>query len=143
MKIRLLTSIIVLIAITVVFHSTATAQLQRSVLDGVFTEAQAGRGEQLVNSYGCAYCHGGGLVGGNEDVPPLVGSDFTGLWDGRPLSDLHKMVSDMPPDTSDKLSVQGRVDVIAYLLWLNWYPAGEYELPPDPAVLTEIQIVLP
>ena len=143
MRIRVLTLITALIAITVVFHSVVTAQSQRSVLDGVFTEDQAIRGEQLVNSYDCAYCHGGGLVGGNEDVPPLVGSDFTGLWDGRPLSDLHKMVSDMPPDTSDKLSIQGRVDVIAYLLWLNWYPAGEYELPPDPAVLNEIQIVVP
>ncbi len=143
MRIRFFTLIIALIAIAAVFHSAVTAQSQRSVLDGVFTEEQAIRGEQLVNSYDCAYCHGGGLVGGNEDVPPLVGSDFTGLWDGRPLSDLHKMVGDMPPDTSDKLSAQGRVDVIAFLLWLNWYPAGDYELPPDRAVLDQIQIVLP
>jgi len=143
MRIRFITLIVALITITIAFYSAATAQSQRSVLDGVFTEAQAARGEQLVSSYGCSYCHGGGLVGGHEDIPPLVGSDFTGLWDGRPLSDLHNMVSGMPPDTSDKLSIQGRVDVIAYLLWLNWYPAGEYELPPDPAVLNQIQIVLP
>ena len=145
MKIR---SVILIVALTVIaanfsFSSSSVAQSQRSILDGVFTEAQAVRGERIANNYSCSYCHGGGLVGGIEDVPPLVGNEFIGLWNGRPLSDLYRMVKDMPPDSPDRLSPQSRVDVIAYLLWLNWYPGGEYELPPDQNILDEIQIVLP
>jgi len=140
---RILVLVGVLVTAVTIFNSVLRAQIQWTVRDGVYTETQAIRGEELVNSYACANCHGGGLGGGREDVPPLVGPDFTGLWDGRPLGDLHRMVSDMPPSGSRKLNTQGRVDVLAYILWLNYYPTGPDELPPDKQTLDRIKIVLP
>ena len=145
MKIKtttIMASVCAMIGIAV-FQSSLPAQSQYSVLDGVFTESQAIRGEGVVKGVGCDYCHGGGLAGGIEETPALVGGEFTGNWSGQTLADLYRMVRDMPPDGSANLTSRNTVDVMAYLLWLNYYPAGELELLPDPNALEQIQIVLP
>lgn len=145
MKIKtatIMTSVCAIIGI-VIFQSALRAQVQSSVLDGVFTESQAVRGENIVQGVGCDYCHGGGLAGGIEETPPLVGGEFTGNWSGQTLADLYRMVRDMPKDGSAELTSRNAVDVMAYLLWLNYYPPGEIELLPDPNALEQIRIVLP
>lgn len=83
-----------------------------------------------------------GSPGGIEETPPLVGGEFAGNWSGQTLADLNRMVRDMPPDGSAELTSQNAVDVMAYLLWLNYYPPGETELLPGGG-LEQIQIVLP
>jgi mono/diheme cytochrome c family protein len=116
----------------------AAAQTQaRSVWDGVYTEAQAARGEKLSAAH-CTRCHGQTLAGA-EAAPGLVGDSFNANWDGVPLGDLfERMRVSMPLDSPGTLSRQQNADVIAYLLKLGKRPAGEVELPPDLAALGQI-----
>ena len=63
-------------------NETLSAQ-QKSQWEGVYSEAQAKRGEALyVRS--CATCHGTDLKGG-ERAPALAGPAFSGRWVERPL----------------------------------------------------------
>jgi cytochrome c553 len=134
-----------LTAVTGVCHSALRAEPQspqRSVRDGVYTSAQAGRGESLVRKVGCANCHGSTLEGGTSiEIPPLVGTEFVSAWQGQTLNDLAGKLMTMPPDTSEKMSAQDYVDIMTLLLLMNGYPAGEKELVPDPQVLRQIEIV--
>jgi mono/diheme cytochrome c family protein len=62
---------------------TAEQDGQRSVRDGVYTDAQATRGEKV---YGveCAACHGADLAG-MTPFPPLTGTAWAGNWNGHTL----------------------------------------------------------
>lgn len=128
-------------------HSFVTAQSQtsgRSVLDGIYTEAQAIRGETVVlEKIQCVNCHGSTLRGGTGDTPPLVGPEFIASWQGFTLDDLENKIRTMPPNRSDKMMPQETVDVLAFLLQLNSYPAGEEELLPNSELLRQVKIVPP
>src|SRR5687768_15466202 len=63
-----------------------SAQETRTVLDGVYTEEQAKRGEAIYFE-SCVRCHGPKLLGGNE-VGALTGPVFNGNWDGVPLGQM-------------------------------------------------------
>ena len=109
----------------------------RSVWDGVYTEAQAVRGEKVSVEH-CARCHGQTLTGA-EAAPALVGDLFNANWEGVPLGDLLERIRvSMPLDMPGSVSRQQNVDVIAYMLKLGKIPAGTVDLAPDPAVLGQI-----
>jgi len=111
----------------------------RSVWDGVYSKEQASRGQKAYNSL-CARCHGEALLGG-ENSPPLVDHDFLDKWNGKSLNDLADFTrKTMPSDGPGKLSRRQCVDIIAYLLSANEFPAGEKDLESDAAVLNEILI---
>jgi cytochrome c len=109
------------------------AQQQRTGKDGVYTAAQAARGEAVYRDK-CVACHGAmleGVVG-----PPLAGDDFLGLWAAPPLSDLYdKIHNTMPADAPGSLTPAQAVDVVAYIVQVNKFPAGRAALGPDPAAL--------
>ena len=70
-----------------------TPAVKRSVWDGVYTEAQARRGE---SHYGrsCEQCHGTDLSGNQVDeVPSLVWDAFMAQWSGKTARDLFEQVS--------------------------------------------------
>ena len=54
--------------------ATIGAQAKKSVKEGVYTDAQAKRGEALYKDQ-CAACHGDDLAGSGP-MPPLAGNDF-------------------------------------------------------------------
>jgi len=109
----------------------------RSVWDGVYSKEQASRGQSAYNSK-CARCHGEALLGG-EDSPPLVDKDFLEKWNGKSVGVLVELTrKTMPADGPGKLSRQQCVDIAAYLLSANGFPAGAGDLPSDAAVLDEI-----
>ncbi len=109
----------------------------RSVWDGVYTEAQAVRGEKVAAEH-CARCHGQTLTGA-EAAPALVGDLFNANWEGVPLGDLLERIRvSMPQDMPGSLSRQQNVDVIAYMLKLGKIPAGTAELATDTAVLGQV-----
>jgi len=109
----------------------------RSVWDGVYTDAQAVRGEK-VSAEHCARCHGPTLNGA-EAAPALVGDLFNANWEGVPLGDLLERIRvSMPQDMPGTLSRQQNVDVIAYMLKLGKVPVGTVELVTDSAALGEI-----
>src|SRR6188768_3805696 len=72
------------------------AQAPRTVQDGVFSDAQATRGQALY-AQRCAGCHGPALAG--AQAPPLAGREFTFKWRKEPLSALFiKIRYTMPPN---------------------------------------------
>ena len=126
---------------------SALPNLIDSVLDGVFTEAQARRG-QGVYDQNCSSCHGpeleGGELEGGDVAPSIAGSDFIVFWTELPVGSLFDRIKvSMPQDRPGRLSDEEYTDVVAYMLEANSYPAGDVELPADKAALDMIMIVSP
>jgi mono/diheme cytochrome c family protein len=115
------------------------AQEQTSTRDGVYTEAQASRGEASYKA-ACASCHGAALAGSGAATPPLAGPDFTMHWAGQTMDDLFEKVQEsMPADRPGQLSRAENAGIIAYILKVNKLPAGKTELPSDAAALKQIR----
>jgi hypothetical protein len=120
-------------------HATVSRRATRTVWDSVYSAAQAGRGETAYAKT-CARCHGASLTGGDES-PALTGGNFLGNWNGLPLSDLQKRVkTTMPSDTVGIYGNQLVLDVIAFVLRANGFPAGQMELPTTADSLKEIVV---
>ena len=110
------------------------AQPARSVKAGVYTEAQAARGQALFRSK-CASCHAP-----NRFTDDLFYTSFA----DKPLSEMFDVISDsMPEDNPGSMKSEEYVDVIAYLLQLNKFPAGADELPASPDALGAILMEKP
>jgi mono/diheme cytochrome c family protein len=122
--------------------SSVIAQAPKSVLEGIYTSAQAERGK-AVFAMNCAGCHGDKLEGGTAG-PTLSGPDFTnGYKDGSAAALLNKISQDMPSSAPGSLEPQQYADVFAYLLSVNKYPAGQTEAPKDPAELKAVKMAAP
>ena len=112
------------------------AQGARTVRDGVFTDAQAGRGQAIYQKQ-CASCHGGKLEG--SQGPPLTADVFIGHWQTQPLSELAgKIRNTMPADAVGTLTPQQSADLVAFILKTGGFAAGKTELAADEAVLGKI-----
>ena len=123
-----------LLSLAVVSH-TIEAQ---SVWDGVYSDAQASRGESIYRE-ACLSCHGQDL-GGNSNSPGLVGMSFMFLWEGKTLGEFfEKIRSEMPTDRPGQLPAQDYLDVVAYILQENAMPSGK-ELSSSAAALDAIAI---
>ena len=80
----------------------AQAQSSRTARDGVYTDAQASRGQAIYGKV-CASCHGAEMEGAQG--PPLTGGAFASRWQKGPLSELaSKIANTMPPDSAGSLS---------------------------------------
>jgi len=122
-------------------YSSVQAQA-KSVLDGIYTAAQAERGK-AVYAMNCAGCHGEKQEGGNAG-PTLSGPDFTnGYKDGSAGALLTKISQDMPSSAPGSLEPQQYADVFAYVLSVNKYPAGQTEAPKEPAELKNAKMAAP
>lgn len=106
--------------------NTVAAQT-KSQWDGVYTEAQAKRGEALYGQY-CASCHGADLAGG-EMAPSLTGGEFTANWNDLSLGDLYERFRiSMPQNAPGSLSRQQNSDILAYVLRKMNAPVGSAEV---------------
>jgi mono/diheme cytochrome c family protein len=111
----------------------------RSVRDGVYTKAQALRG-QTVYREECAKCHAENLAGG-ESAPALAGDEFAAQWQGKTANDLFEITrKTMPADDPGRLSRRQYADLVAYMLSANEYPAGGKELESTAEALQDIRI---
>jgi mono/diheme cytochrome c family protein len=116
------------------------AQPQTTVWSGVYTEAQAFRGEKVADT-SCIGCHGPGLDGGDSG-PKLVGEMFLANWSSQPVSELFQWIREaMPSDTPGTLSKEDTAAVVAYILKLNKMPAGKQNLPSERDDLSRIAVV--
>jgi mono/diheme cytochrome c family protein len=123
---------------TRVLRAQETAPTSRSVWDGVYTEEQAKRGEELYRKE-CASCHGDTLVGGGG-AAPLTGGAFLSNWNGLTVGDLFDRIrKTMPQGSLGKLSKQQDADILACLLSFNKFPAGKTELQKQVEFLKEIR----
>jgi mono/diheme cytochrome c family protein len=140
MSTRLFSSIVAFAVTVLVLAASLAAQTTRSVWDGVYNQEQADRGQPLYKER-CAVCHGDTLLGG-EWAPALVGQYFNATWDGIALSDLFDRIrTTMPQDAPGSLSRQQAGEVLAYMLSVAKFPAGDMPLAVEAAGLSQIKYV--
>ena len=109
-----------------------------TVLDGVFTQAQADRGKALYEM-NCAECH---EEGGATDGPLLQGVGFIDRWREDTLDTLYNYIrKTMPEDSPGELSAPVYRDILAFMLNRSGIPAGNAELTDD--VIHETLLVGP
>ena len=128
-----------LFILAVVHRSSATpksqdAQPDVSTMSGVFTFAQAARGEETYMTI-CVACHPAGTY---------TTAAFKTSWANRPLSDLFSIIKNtMPKVDPGTLTPQETAQVVAYILKSNGVPPGKTELPSELAALKAIRIEMP
>ena len=121
--------------------SHAGQQSARTVWDAVYSEAQATRGEEVYRQE-CAACHLDSL-GGADMAPALAGEAFMKTWNELSVGDLFERIRiSMPQDNPARLTRQQYVDLVAYMLQANKFPAGAAELGDDLPGLKEIKILV-
>ena len=129
------------VAVSIVLSSSvlgAQPPAPRSSMDGVYTEAQATRGQSLYVE-NCAACHDADLTG-DPYAPPLSGEPFTARWRDRPVGQLFELTRvTMPQTFPNSFSRQQNADLLAYMFKRNLMPAGRTELPTTLDALTQIQ----
>jgi quinoprotein glucose dehydrogenase len=104
-----------------------------------YTDDQALRGKKAYKD-DCSVCHGTTL-GGNAEIPALVGTGFRENWFvGSPQPFVDFVTANMPQGEPGSLDAQTYADISAYLMSRNHVPAGDTELPPDEASLTNITL---
>ena len=116
------------------------AVLAAAADDGLYSAAQAARGEETYQQY-CAVCHGARLQG--TPAAPLTGEAFRGRWeDGKhTLDDLYYIIRGlMPNNAPGSLSKAQYADVVAYILKVNNYPAGSTELLPNTTAMKGVTL---
>lgn len=128
-----------LLILAVVHRSSASPRPQDlktdvSTMTGVFTAAQAARGEETYMTI-CVACH----PAGTYSAPA-----FKTSWANRPLSDLFSLIKNtMPKVDPGTLTPEETAQVIAYILKSNGVPPGKTELPSELAALKTIRIEMP
>ena len=91
----------------------------KTVWDGVYTDAQAARGETQYQA-NCSACHRGG---------PRRDEEFTRDWSGSDVESLFSQIKEsMPAGAPSSLNDDVYVDIVAYMLRVNAFPAGTSEL---------------
>ena len=107
--------------------SLTAQETTSSVLDGVYTDAQAARGADAY-SQNCAVCHGA-MLGGIGEAPALVGPLFVSDFNGLTVGDLFDRIrTTMPLNAPSSLGRDRYADILAFVLKSNGYPAGQRDL---------------
>lgn len=113
---------------------------KKSVLDGVYTAAQADRGKANFLSGRCGGCHQLDLSG--DRGPALKGDGFLSHWENGSVNTLFKKISEtMPPNSANDTADEAKIDIVAYLLQSNGFPPGAKELRLEAESLDAIEIV--
>lgn len=141
-------------ALTVALAATvieAYPVFTRSVRDGVYTTAQAERGQALYASH-CARCHQSDLSGREDPTgatarspwtatPALRGRTFISNWTDQSVKDLFERIRvSMPQDAPGSLPRRANADMLAFILQQNGFAIGLDELSSVDADLVPIRI---
>ena len=127
--------------IAILLGVVAIAAAQRTVWDGVYTTAQADRGNASYKLF-CQNCHQEDLSGGGDgsaQAPALKGGKIMSRKD---LDNLFSYIRVwMPNDDRGSLDDQTTIDIVAYILQQNSFPDGADELKADHEALKQILLV--
>ena len=111
---------------------TAGAQ-NASIWSGAFTAAQATRGNDAYQA-SCSGCHGSDLRATDPEAVDLTGPAIRTKWNGKTLQDRFETIRDtMPPGNANTLGDKTYMDILAFILQSNEFPAGTQELVPETA----------
>lgn len=96
-----------------------------------YTANQARRG-QATYQRNCLACH---------TAAAYTGVAFRRAWAGRSPFEIWELIrTTMPQDNPGRLKPTEYADIVAYMLRLNGYPAGDEELPADAGQLQSLII---
>lgn len=123
-------------------YSLVVAAQSPNLLDGVFSKAQVLRGKTAY-ARNCQSCHSSNLQGEGIE-PPLIGQLFIDAWREDKLFSLYDFIAiRMPKEgrktTPGSLTEQQYLDIVAYILDRNGFPAGAAELTREQ--LSTVQLV--
>lgn len=119
----------VVAAVATALAAAATHADPRTINDGIYTNEQAETGEELYAEH-CLTCHD------KKYFRPVLKAR-----EGQPLSIMYTVMSaSMPESNPGALPRKDYVDILAYILSLSRYPAGDAELDYKDGVLDEIVI---
>ncbi len=114
--------------------TAAAAPAERPTTSGVYTEAQAARGEGAYKT-SCQSCHA---------KSEYTGDKFKVAWVSKTAYDIFDVIrTQMPEDNPGSLERAQYVDIVAYIFSLNAFPAGTADMPGEDAALKQIRIVDP
>jgi len=117
-------------------------EVTSSVLDGIYTDAQAARGAAAYPQH-CAACHGAAL-GGLGEAPALIGAQFISDFNGLTVGDLFDRIrTTMPLNNPAGLSRDQYADILSFILKSNGYPAGPKDLNRRSEFLNAIRFEAP
>ena len=121
-----------LVAVLLVATLAAEAQ-NASIWSGVFTAEQAKRGNDAYQA-SCSACHGSDLHATDPEAVDLTGPAIRAKWNGKTLQDRFETIRDtMPPGNANTLGDKTYLDILAFILQSNEFPAGNQELVPETA----------
>jgi mono/diheme cytochrome c family protein len=104
---------------------------ETTVRDGVYSEEQSKRGRSTYDEK-CASCHDGGTMG-----PELWGDPFLEQWENKYVGAFFTRIqTTMPEEAPGTLSENEVLDIIAYVLKTNGFPAGDKAIPSASALTT-------
>ena len=111
----------------------------KTTWDGVYSDAQADKGEAIYNDK-CAKCHG--VDGSGGDAPELQGGGFAADWDGLTVAQLFDRTrTSMPQDNPQSLSRDDTAAILAYLFRKNGFPAGPTDMASDGGTVNGIKYI--
>lgn len=120
--------------------STLALAQTPTILDGVFSKAQAQRGKNVYTRH-CQSCHSSNLQGEGIE-PPLIDTLFIDAWREDKLFSLYDFIAVRMPKEGRKsqpgsLTPEQYLDVVAFILERNGYPAGSAELTHEKLLSTQ------
>lgn len=117
----------------------AATKTKSSAPPALYTEAQATSGKQKFLD-NCAQCHGQDLEG--MAGPALKGPNFASAQANFHVGDIFTIVThNMPATQPGSLPHQDYVEIMAFLLQQNGYPAGSNDLTYDEAMQSKVQFI--
>ncbi len=129
-----------LLTLLLLAGSTLALAQPPTVLDGVFSKAQAQRGKNVYTRH-CQGCHSSNLQGEGIE-PPLIDTLFIDAWREDKLFSLYDFIAVRMPKEGRKsrpgsLTPEQYLDIVAFILERNGYPAGSAELTHEQLATTQ------
>lgn len=132
LAIAIATSLLLSVGMSAAGPATAGADDPKSILDRIYSVAQADRGEQRFK-ISCSSCHTPG---------DFAGGAFADRWSGQTMGDVFDFVSNtMPENDPGGLKPEEYASVLAYILHFNGYPVGSEDMPASKDALKPFEIV--
>ncbi len=120
--------------------SATSSSSQATTNDGIYSKAQADAAKAQFDKL-CASCHAFTVAEKKkpEDLP-LGDEPFIKAWEGKPVMELASLIEfTMPNDGSAIVTGEEALNLVAYILQRNGYPAGDAPLTKDRATATLVR----
>src|SRR6185369_14533326 len=118
----------------------AQRETGKTILQGVYSETQAARGQSLYGVH-CGSCHGNALEG--VSAPELTGNRFIARWREGTLDGIYNFIRERMPfgrsANAKPIPDKDYLDIVTHILKTNGYPAGQADLSPD--LLSKVMFV--